>query len=546
MREIKTIQVPDIISTSCFKNSLPESTNKAAHKSGCASWLDSLTGQGKFFNDFSLPDNLMQENEITKKDLEEVPVLDIERNQIINAKIKLEQDRFLNESDKELIWSCLSLVRLNFKRIANFAASNKPSSESASYQWEMNWKHTRSEVNQVYEAARLMHLDRDETRDAIIASIFSDAVKDRHNFLVHNIDGSKAAACALSQLLDRDSPQTKKTITRITRAIKEHQVAPPHFMAQVVAIQLFRLLDGNAKAISGAQASDVTDQNAETLQTINSLCAKISKPFLLTNLTANGQKINFNKKERRLLKDLQITDWFVPHPDRNKSKISKAVIAGDHCINYNHPEGFAKIALLRGPNTDPLFNDDTIYTSLASAVASFSDSYEVLTPEIQPMAIAGLRRTQKAVERVIAIMREIVNSIATDGISIFVDSKIDFSVRFVDQAKRKHPDLFKSTQPATSDLSEAHRSKAMAQAAKILQGWFELEGEVPFEVTEQKSPGDRRRLPYWNAPLAYAPRLANGYYDVSKFSDLEERQYAFAQKIREIAVELLRAEEWIL
>ncbi|MFX6027756.1 hypothetical protein ABTE84_20620, partial [Acinetobacter baumannii] len=82
-------------------------------------------------------------------------------------------------------------------------------------------------------------------------------------------------------------------------------------------------------------------------------------------------------------------------------------IAGDHCINYNHPEGFAKIALLRGPDCDPLFQDDTIHRSLASAVASFSDSYRILRAEIQPMAISGLRRTKRAVEKVTAIMREL-------------------------------------------------------------------------------------------------------------------------------------------
>ena len=71
--------------------------------------------------------------------------------------------------------------------------------------------------------------------------------------------------------------------------------------------------------------------------------------------------------------------------------------------------------MLRGPNTDPLFHDDTIYTSLASAVASFSDSYKILRPEIQPMAIAGLRRTKTAVERVAAIMRELFSGIVYGG-----------------------------------------------------------------------------------------------------------------------------------
>ena len=74
----------------------------------------------------------------------------------------------------------------------------------------MNWKHTRAEVNQVYEAARLLNLDPEETRDAIIASIFSDAVKNRTNFLIHNIHGAQAAASALSQLMRIDEGPGKK------------------------------------------------------------------------------------------------------------------------------------------------------------------------------------------------------------------------------------------------------------------------------------------------------------------------------------------------
>ena len=504
-------------------------------------WLLAATDNFKFLDSFKRPANLTEENEITRQDLEEVPVLDASHNEVLNARHKLERDQFLRSSDKELIWSCLTLVRLNFQHLDSSASVTK----SSSYQWEMNWKHTRAEVNQVYEAARLLNLDPEETRDAIIASIFSDAVKNRSNFLIHNIHGAQAAASALSQLLRVDDGPGKRSITRIVRAIKEHQVAPPQFMAQVISAQLCRLKGVNPKKLVDWEAAWMAaDDQDQFVPIIKSICDKVSRPFELENLTEDRTRINFSENEHELLNGVEIHDWFVPHPESEGSKISHVVIAGDHCINYNHPEGFAKIAMLRGPNTDPLFHDDTIYTSLASAVASFSDSYKILRPEIQPMAIAGLRRTKTAVERVASIMRELFSGIVYGGQDPNQRSGSRSVEEAVERAKLKSPELFNQSEVKMSALSQDYRRRAMDSVGEVLQHWFEVEGELPFESGNQKTPGDLR-LPYWNAPLTYAPRLPNGFYDVSKFSDLEERQYAFAQKIREIAVELLRAEEWV-
>ena len=504
-------------------------------------WLISVTDNFKFLENFRRPGQLTVENELTRRDLEEVPVLDADHNEVLNARHKLERDQFLRSNDKELIWSCLTLVRLNFQRLDSTAQPSK----SSSYQWEMNWKHTRAEVNQVYEAARLLNLDQEESRDAIIASIFSDAVKNRSNFLIHNIHGAQAAACGLSQLMRTDDGPGKKSITRIVKAIKEHQVAPPQFMAQVIAAQLCRIHGINPAKLNDWEATWSSENEADKfIPGIKGIYDKVSDPFKTEHLTDDRERIKFDAQEKELLAELNIEDWFVPHPESESSKISHVVIAGDHCINYNHPEGFAKIAMLRGPNTDPLFHDDTIYTSLASAVASFSDSYKILRPEIQPMAIAGLRRTKTAVERVAAIMRELFSGIVYGGDNPNDKSGSRSVDQAVERARQKHAELFNQDNSKMSALSKAYRRRAMESVGEVLQQWFDVDGELPFESGSQKTPGDLR-LPYWNAPLTYAPRLPNGFYDVSKFSDLEERQYAFAQKIREIAVELLRAEEWV-
>jgi hypothetical protein len=504
-------------------------------------WLLTATDNFKFLESFRRPANLTEENELTRLDLEDVPVFDADTNEVLNARHKIERDQFLRSADKELIWSCLTLVRLNFQKLDSDASIDKASS----YQWEMNWKHTRAEVNQVYEAARLLDLDPEETRDAMIASIFSDAVKNRTNFLIHNVHGAQAAASCLSQLMRVDEAPGKKSINRIVKAIKEHQVAPPAFMAQVISAQLCRAKGINPKKLIDWEAAWMAaDEQDKYVPLIKSICEKVARPFELSNLNSARDRIDFNSAEHELLLEVGIEDWFVPHPESESSKISHVVIAGDHCINYNHPEGFAKIAMLRGPNTDPLFHDDTIYTSLASAVASFSDSYKILRPEIQPMAIAGLRRTKTAVERVAAIMRELFSGIVYGGQDSSTRSGLRAVEEAVERARQKNPELFNEQTTKMSALSQDYHRRAMDCVGEILQHWFDVEGALPFENGSQKTPGDLR-LPYWNAPLTYAPRLPNGFYDVSRFSDLEETQYAFAQKIRGIAVELLRAEEWV-
>jgi hypothetical protein len=72
-------------------------------------------------------------------------------------------------------------------------------------------------------------------------------------------------------------------------------------------------------------------------------------------------------------------------------------------------------------------------------------------------------------------------------------------------------------------------------------------GEIPFDP-EQKSEGKTvtRSLPFWNTALIYPPRDASGKPLFDKLTDLQLRQYKFATRIRGIAVELLRAEQWIV
>jgi len=501
-------------------------------------WLAGLTDNFRFQENFSVPNDITAQIEITKRDLEEVPVLD-RNHKVVTARTKLENEPDLDAADKDLIWAALTVVRLNFQRLDSSASSPK----RVSFQWEMNWKHTRAEVNQVCEASRLLGLSAREMRDAVVASIFSDAIKNRSNFLIHNIHGAQAAACSLSGFLPFDESGIQ-SMNRIIRAIKEHQVAPPEFMSEVVAAHIAFSLGFDLKHLSEWDGSPVKDEHGDIISDINNIRKKIANPFDKAHLKEDLQTINFTDQERLLLKEVNIYDWYVPHPDNEASKVSHAVIAGDHCINYNHPEGFAKIALLRGPDCDPLFQDDTIHTSLASAVASFSDSYRILRVEIQPMAISGLRRTKRSVERVTAIMRELFSGITYGGEDPTHKSGHKIVEQSLQRAEEKHEQLFDQRLDNVSGVSNDYKQKALQRIGDILQEWYDAEGDLPFEASDMNAPGDLR-LPYWNAPLKYPPRLANGQPDHSCLSPSEQKQFCFAQRIREIAVELLRAEEWV-
>jgi hypothetical protein len=119
----------------------------------------------------------------------------------------------LDAVQKERVLNALAEVKDAYRRIdAAVDAAAPPDSGARGYQ-DVNWKHTRAEVDQVLDAAAKMGLSPIETENAMLASIFSDSVKfpqgDPHNkpnFLVHNMDGAKAAAEVLPRYLDWSIP----------------------------------------------------------------------------------------------------------------------------------------------------------------------------------------------------------------------------------------------------------------------------------------------------------------------------------------------------
>ncbi len=494
-------------------------------------YLRDLTDNYRWSKELPRPTDLGRMREELKADLEEVPVLTRD-GAVTNVYNKINEDAFLTRQDKELVWNCLAIVREMFWKLEN--------QQSGGYQWNMNWKHTRAEVDQVYDAARLLGLTTRETRDALIASIFSDSIKSRKNFIIHNVHGAQAAAQALSYFLDASKQNDRKSMERVARACKEHQIAPPEFMATIVSIMLH-----HKHKLSRFNPNATTD-GATKHSTILSIYNKIRDPFNESNVAADLRSIAFTENERELLSVIGIKEWYVPHPNDPTSRIAHAVIAGDHSINYNHPEGFAKIALLRGPDTESIFEDPTIHHSLESAVQSFTDSFRVIMPEVQSLALKGLRRTKVAVERVNAIMSEMFNGVVVGPRGSKAPCGFSSIEQAVARAHEKHPNLYHADFCVLSEEGNKYVEGTLRRVGQIMDDWYKEHGNIPFNSKrnsfDEPGPG---KLPFWNHPLKYPERDEDGNLVLDNLNELEREQFFFADKIREIAVELLRAEQWV-
>ena len=140
------------------------------------------------------------------------------------------------------------------------------------------------------------------------------------------------------------------------------------------------------------------------------------------------------------------------------------------------------------------------------------------------------------------IMRELFNT----SIIGSKESGIDRAFGAVERAHKKYPELFTVALSQISEASLQRTTRAIERIGAILQEWLDSSGDFPIQPKQSSAdaPG-AGKLPYWNTPLKYPERDANGQVDLKTLSEIEVKQFLFADKIREIAVELLRAEQWI-
>ena len=403
----------------------------------------------------------------------DVPVvgLDGTPTNLLDKLDKLVEMEELGAGQRTRILNILAEVRTALKRIDDALPDGSP---AKGYQ-DVNWKHTRAEVDRVIDAAIKHGLDAHEMENAIIASIFSDSAKfpktpnTPGNFLVHNIDGARAAAEVLPRYFDMSAPHNMQRLEHIYNAVREHQIGPPEFMASMT---------GNS--IKGVLGPSISKEQSAAIE---SICKKIARPMAVPHVTdSNGvSRIAFTDAESELLRKVGIEDWYVPNPESPWYGASRAVIDGDSLINYASPDGWGKIAAIRGPETAPWFEDATIFDSLASARKSYDDAVSVVSPQARPLAESGLERTTRAVEKVKSDMQRWFKELEAEARAAgrdpagVVPRNADGSIAFWD-APLKYPGKSALSPLEQAQFAFAKRIRQeMVRRLREMQGVFDRE-----------------------------------------------------------------------
>src|SRR5262249_41388095 len=441
--------------------------------------LDQLSNNHELADKFPAPSaEKMKElrAELDKELSSEVPVMG-DDGKPTNLFDKLMRSNKLDADQKTRILDALAEVKDAYYRIE----AGVPADADAKGYQDVNWKHTRAEVDQVLDSAGKMGLSPVETENALFASIFSDSVKfakgdpnNKPNFLIHNVDGAKAAA----EVLPRYFPGNLERIESIVHAVLEHQVAPPEFMSGIARLALEGRL-GKTKD---------NPLPAEQQAVVDSIVEKIKKPMESPHVTDSdgASRIAFTEAERGLLKQIGVEEWFMPNVNNAWNKTSQAVINGDSLINYASPDGWAKIAAIRGPGKEPWFWDKTVFDSLESTQKSYDDAYSMLSEETKPLAEAGLKRTRGAIDRVKGEMELWFKELEGGGFEIprTPDGKIAFWDARLKYAAKDQP--LNELEQRQFEFAKQIREEVVRRL-RAQQGVFESSPAVtPVDTTERK------------------------------------------------------------
>lgn len=257
-----------------------------------------------------------------------------------------------------------------------------------------NWIHTQGELGRVMDASKAGKLSPVQTEDAMLSSMFADAVKSKANFFTHHIDGALAADHVLSKQMGGGFNRTR--LDGVVHGIREHQIGPPDFMAM--------LYGGRIK---GALKGQLTPEQDLALSSLQKKIANPLDPAAETYTTRDGgTALKLTPQETALLELTGNKEWYVPKQSNPWNRASRAVIDGDTMDNYYTPGGIGKITGLGGPESDKFFMTKRLdagpgvagrETNIGSARASGLDAGKLLTPESKPLAEAGMAQTEAAI-----------------------------------------------------------------------------------------------------------------------------------------------------
>ncbi len=319
----------------------------------------------------------------TLKDLSEIKALE-------PGKSVLDQfrDSNLSISQKYRVVSSLAEVREHFVKQQ---VNGKLDADQKG-----NWIHTQGEFGRVIDAAKANKLSPVHTEDALLSSMFADAVKSKQNFFTHHMEGALAADHSLQKQFGAGF--TRDRLDGIVHGVREHQIGPPKFMAG--------LYEGR---IRGALGGKLTEQQTKDLASLKDKMGDPLNPNVEKVKLADGATVlKLTGGERDLLRLTGAQEWYVPENNNAWNKSSRAVIDGDSMDNYYTPGGMGKITSLGGPETDVWFMTDRLdnttraagrETNVGSARQSGKDAYSVISDASKPLADRGLALTEQAIDK---------------------------------------------------------------------------------------------------------------------------------------------------
>ncbi len=267
----------------------------------------------------------------------------------------------LSSSQKDRVLNVLAETRSSYMKTG---ADGQVSPEQLG-----SYRHTLGELKAGLESAKANGLTSAETQDALLAGMLSDSHKagwsasTGGNFFTHHLDGALAADTILGrQIGDGFSEADLKAVQR---AILEHQISPPTFMANSYTSEIR----------AGMKRAGVTP-TAEDEQSIANIRQMMSNPMTADQEPdgMGGFRLKYTSRERELLQKYVgegAQNWYVPartgaeaqvkSGSLDVGKISAVVRTADIDDNYSAEtdasgkaiRGPFKIAGLRGPREMP-------------------------------------------------------------------------------------------------------------------------------------------------------------------------------------------------
>lgn len=160
----------------------------------------------------------------------------------------------LSSHDSKLVLKMMAEVRENYARQTKDGVITPEQKGS--------WLHSIGEIAEVIDVAKLHGLNERQTRNAMIAAMFSDSVKSGWsqstggNFFSHHLDGARAADIVLNRhnghngFLDSWEGDNfdERDKQEIRHSILEHQIGPPRFMAQVYGKEICDRINSQRQA----------------------------------------------------------------------------------------------------------------------------------------------------------------------------------------------------------------------------------------------------------------------------------------------------------